>query len=168
MDYKKLGYMKMRIAQLRRWKVTQKVNEDNLLYFGQLPVIEYITNHPGCKQKEIAENFAVSRATITKSIRRMINAGVITRNVNDEDERKFQLFVTDLGIQASDKFREVFNNVDEEMFKNFSQEEKEMYYQMTERMMQNLETNYSRDKTLGQLIQDNIRCERNDEDEENN
>lgn len=156
-DYKEFGYQYMRVLQLKRWRHLLKLKDKESLYFGQTPILEYVRRHPGCKQKDIADSFVLSRAAVTKSIKRMEKNELVYREVNESDERQFKLFITEKGIQLTDEAREAMNQVDELSFMGFSDEEKELLNSLIQRMANNLETEYSRNKSpkeLRDLIED--------------
>ena len=162
MDYKTTGYKFARLHQLRRWHVATRLKENEALYYGQLPLLEYIIENPGCKQKEVADRFALSRASITKSVKRMLNSGVITREVNTDDERQFKLYVTEKGKKLSDINRGIFDKADEMTYKGFSEEEYAQFEGYLDRMIENLETDYSRGKSPRTLMMEIQNLEKED------
>lgn len=152
MELKDISYKYRRVSQLKRWHISMGMKNVDSLYYGQLHLLEYIISHPECSQKDIADRFALSKATVTKSVKRMIKNGIITRVVNPEDERKFMLKATEKGNELSDSCINIFKNVDELTFKDFSEEEVEQFSNYLDRIMENLETDYSRNKSLRELI----------------
>ena len=152
MELKDISYRYRRVSQLKRWHISEGMKDVDSIYYGQLHLLEYITSHPECSQKDIADRFALSKATVTKSVKRMIKNGIITRVVNPEDERKFMLKATEKGLELSKTFISVFENVDKLTFKDFSEEEIEQFGRYMDRIMENLETDYSRNKSLRELI----------------
>ena len=152
MELKDISYKYRRVSQLKRWHISMGMKDVDNIYYGQLHLLEYIVSHPECSQKDIADRFALSKATVTKSVKRMLKNGIITRVTNPEDERKFMLKATEKGEELEASFINVFKRVDELAFKNFSEEEIEQFNGYLERIMENLETDYSRNKSLRELI----------------
>ncbi len=152
MELRDISYKYRRIGQLKRWHISMGMKDVDSIYYGQLHLLEYIISHPQCSQKDLADRFALSKATVTKSVKRMIKNGIITRVVNPDDERKFMLQATEKGSELNEKCINVFNSADELEFKNFTREEIEQFNEYMDRMMENLETDYSRNKTLRELI----------------
>ena len=156
MDLKDITYKQRRVSHLRGWHLANKMQDVDSVYPGQLHLLGYIVRHPGCTQKEIADWFALSKATITKSVMRMLKNEIVTRKVNKQDERKFQLYATEKGIKVNEKCLAIFGEIDRSMFAGFSDEELAILDGFYQRMMNNLETNYSRDKSMAQLNRESL------------
>ena len=163
MEYKDISYLYRRVEQLKRWHVSSELNSLGAIYYGQLHLLDFVVSHPGCTQKDLADRFALSKASITKSVKRMIKNGLITREINPEDERKFQLFASDLGMEVNRKCLDVFVNIDELTFKGFSEEEIKVFSELLTRMMDNLETDYSRNKSIRQLVMESEKKEESED-----
>ena len=159
MDLKELSYIYNRIGQLKRWHISTGMMEIDSMYFGQLFFVEYIMNHPGCTQKDLADRFALSKAAVTKSVKKMIKNGLITREVNREDERKYELYATETGQHLAAKCRSIFEGVDNLFYRGFSEEEIETFAGFLHRIMDNLETDYSRNKTIRDLVMESEKRE---------
>ena len=59
--------VKLKTINLLRRIYIQKSQPDVELYFGQLPILEYIKDNDGCTQIEIAEKLCVTPASISTS-----------------------------------------------------------------------------------------------------
>ncbi|MBQ2756171.1 MAG: winged helix-turn-helix transcriptional regulator [Oscillospiraceae bacterium] len=111
------------------------------LYKGQLGILEYVIRNPGCGQKAVAEHMSVTAASIAKSTERMQRAGMLTKNVDEENLRCNRLYVTEKGEEVSKASREMFNKLDEKMFEGFSDEELGQLERYLERIIANLSEN---------------------------
>ena len=151
MNLKELNRKSRRVEQLRKWHLSKRMNAMEGLYYGQIHLLEYIINHPGCNQKDIADMFALSKASVTKSVKRMLNNDIITRQVNSDDERQFELYATEKGIQLARECSRIYDDTSELAYKGFSEEELKQFDEYLSRIMENLETDYSRGKTVRQL-----------------
>ncbi|MBR0385774.1 MAG: MarR family transcriptional regulator [Erysipelotrichaceae bacterium] len=152
MDRKELNYKFRRIGQLRHWHISSMMKSFDSIYYGQIHLLDYITMNPGCTQKDLADFFASSKATITKSIKRMLANGIIYRKTNEEDERKFALYPTELGEQLSSRSQDIFRQVGMRCYQGFSEEELQQLDGYITRIVNNLETDYSRGKSGKELI----------------
>jgi len=153
MNCKEFGHHYMRVLQLRRWHhIMNLKDKEESLYYGQLPILEFVRRQPGCKQKDIAEQFLLSRAAVTKSVKRMLKNELLSRDVNPNDERQFKLFLTEKGTQLTDQARACMDEIDKLTFKGFSEEELEMLDSFFLRIADNLETDYSRNKKPSELM----------------
>ena len=154
MEYRYNTKLLLQINHMRRWQVEKRMGPDSEIHYGQLPFLNYIIEHEGCKQKEVSDYFATSRAAVTKSIKRMISSGLVIRKVNSADERQYQLFASDKGIQLSHLCTKAFNEVDKIAYKGFSQQEAEQFQAFLEKIKSNLQSDYCRGKTETQENQE--------------
>lgn len=109
------------------------------LYVGQPQVLDYIRSNPGCTQTEIANAIGVSPASIAFSTKRLQAAGVLMKQVNSLDMRRNKLYVTSEGIEALDRFENNFNELTENMFDGFTDEELHLMASFVERINTNLD-----------------------------
>ncbi len=130
----------------------QKQASKNGLYFGQPPILEYVTNHNQCTQREVADFMKVSPASIATSVKRMQKAGLLEKMADDSDLRYNRLKITEKGKELTNKCRKDFDKVDAQMFSGFSNEECEQLYGYYERMIKNLSTDEFADKSIFSLI----------------
>ena len=152
MDKKNLNYKFRRISQLKHWHIGSRMQSFDSIYYGQIHLLDYIVMHPGCTQKDLADYFASSKASITKSIKRMISNEIIYRVTNESDERKFALYATEKGEQLSAKSQAIFREVNENTYVGFNEEELKQFESFLDRIIDNLETDYSRGKTEKELL----------------
>ena len=90
--------------------------EDNKLHIRQLPVLEYIIKNDGCSQNELAEFLCVSPASIAVSTKRMQKAGYLEKKEDENNLRKKNLYVTELGKETVAKCRKIFDSFDEKVY----------------------------------------------------
>lgn len=153
MDKKELNYKFRRIGQLKRWHIGTRMQTFDSIYYGQIHLLDYIVMNPGCTQKDLADYFASSKATITKSVKRMLCNEIIERKVNEQDERKFELYATEKGKELSGKSSAIFNEVGERTYQGFDEEELEQLDEYISRILNNLETDYSRGRSGNELVE---------------
>lgn len=90
---------------------------------GQMKVLHYILEHPGCGQKEIAEGLYISPAAVADVCKRLEQEGLISREIHPNNRRCKVLMVTEKGLEADRRHEEVFQKVDAETFANMTAEE---------------------------------------------
>lgn len=108
------------------------------LYHGQLPILEFIKRHPGCMQSDVAEGLHVSAPSITNSLKRMETNGLVKREVDESDARRFTLSVTEKGKDISDKVRENFDRIDALTIGELSEEEKQQLYTIMGKLIKSI------------------------------
>lgn len=165
MDYKKTIYKLLRVYQLKRWHNAINIKKIENAHLSQYPILDYIKEYPGCMQKDISDNFAFSKAAVTKTIKKLINSGLIKRENNKQDLRQFDLFITEKGLAHIKQMKQAFNCCNMMMFKDFSEDEIEGLNSLLDRFLENLETDYSRDKTPGILMTEIKKLEKGEKSE---
>lgn len=108
------------------------------LYFGQLPILEAIGKNNNCTQKEISELLHVSPPSIATSVKRMQKMGLLRKVSDENDLRCTHLSLTEKGLSYSEDARKAFDKIDEKMFKGFSSNECDEFYNYIERLIENL------------------------------
>ena len=129
---------KLRKIHLLRRIWIQKSQPDLDLYFGQLPILEYIRQHPGCTQAEIAEHQCVTPASISTSTKRLQKAGLLTKITEPENLRCNRLTITEEGIIRCENNRAMIERINQHMFKDISEEERLAFRITLNKVLQNL------------------------------
>lgn len=95
---------------------------------GQPKVIEYLSEHNGSVQKDIAAGCCIDRATLTGILSRMEEKGLITRCSETGNRRSLHVYLTDKGKEYIPHIKAVFQKnekvafegVDEDMHRIFN------------------------------------------------
>jgi len=126
-----------KLSILRRMEAN-KISADAELYLGQLPILEYIIQHDGCTQKEIADIMSVSPASIATSTKRLQKAGLIKKKTDEDNLRKNMLSVTERGVELSKKCRENFDEFNKKLFSGFTDDELLSVEKLLDRLVSNI------------------------------
>ena len=94
-------------------------------------------------QKILAEMLHVTPATITVSLRSMQRNGYVTKQVDETDQRRKRIMLTQKGKDASRLLGSFSNLLDSDMYQGFTDEERELCSQFFQRMTENLEESAS-------------------------
>lgn len=109
---------------------------------GQPALLAVLASSPDCtsdSQKLLAEKLHVTPATITVSLRSMQRNGYVTKATVEADLRRKRITLTDKGKEASRLLKGFSDLLDSEMYKGFSEEEREKCAEFFQRMTTNLE-----------------------------
>lgn len=109
------------------------------LYPGQHPMLFMLGHNDGQSQKELAERLRSKPATITVMVTRMEKAGLVERKQDSEDQRVSRVYLTDKGKGIVTHVKEKLDSINEECFKNFTEEEKMLLRRFLLQMADNLE-----------------------------
>ena len=107
---------------------------------GQPKILEKLIDMEGCMQKELAEACEVEPATITSILPTMERRELIKREtvVNDSGKRALSLFLTEKGRAKEKDVARVFEEVENLSFKGFTEDEKDTFLKLLERIQQNI------------------------------
>ncbi len=105
---------------------------------GQPKVLDYLKDHDGAGQKEIAAACHIEPATLTSVLNRMEEKGMIERRMRNGNRRSLYVFLTEKGKELSDVVEREFDRAEEQALAGFSPEEREECRRMLRRICENL------------------------------
>ncbi len=112
--------------------------QNNGLYPGQLPILEYVLQNQGCTQKEIADKLFVSAPSIASSTKRLQKAGLIDKKTDETNLRQNKLFITEKGSWVAKNCRDEFNRYQESFFQGFTEKELTQLGAFLDRIIMNM------------------------------
>ena len=121
------------------------------LHPGQPPMLHYILSHPGCTQKEAADELDVTAASAAASLKRLEKAGLVERIADEKDARRNCLYVTKAGKEKLEEQKRIFDALDEKMFSGLSEDEIAAFRRTCEKMFDNLADESCRHLTICKL-----------------
>ncbi len=87
----------LRLAQLRSFAEFFDAWADTGIKPGEITVLMMIAQNPGVRQGVLARALMIKRAHMTKMIRALEDAGMVTRTVPEDDKRSAELWLNDAG-----------------------------------------------------------------------
>jgi DNA-binding MarR family transcriptional regulator len=107
---------------------------------GQPKILETLRQIDGCMQKELAEACEVEPATITSILPSMVKNDLIKREtiVYEVGKRALSVSLTDKGKSMEREVARIIDEVEESCFRGFSEEEKESFLSLLERLYMNI------------------------------
>jgi len=96
---------------------------------GQAWLLDVVSRFGPIKQVETASILNVKLPAVSRMVKGMQRDGLINRARSKEDDRVVLLTLTAKGESFIPAIREAWNNVEAEMMKGFSQEEKQQFKQ---------------------------------------
>lgn len=147
--YEAVGAMH-RLELLRRIKA-RGLMADSGLHPGQPPLLQFIWDHPGCTQKEAADDLDVTPASIAASLKRLEKAGYVARRPDEKDARRNRLYISGEGIRQMEENGRRFAALDAAMFAGMTEEDVERFRASCEKMFYNLADESDRRLTVWKL-----------------
>jgi DNA-binding MarR family transcriptional regulator len=139
-----------KLTQLHRSRL-YRVAMSRGLYIGQPGLLLTLKQQGICSQTELAEALNVTTPSIAVSVKRLEKVGMITKKINEKDNRYNQIALTESGEKSALVCEEIFDTINSRMFNGFNDEELAQVNQYLERMRLNL-SNYDPDKEIVEKI----------------
>lgn len=108
------------------------------LSIGQPKVFDFLKDHDGCIQKEIAVGCQIEPASVTSILLTMEKRGFIERRSINDNRRAHYVFLTEEGKRIANLVREAMLKVEEQVLENFTIEEKELLIKLLKKANYNL------------------------------
>jgi len=95
---------------------------------GQYEYFLLIYSSPGINQLELARLKNVGKASVTKALKILEDDGFIKRVSDQNDRRNILCFITEKGEAIVEDLINVKRNAEEDLFKGFNEEDKDIFY----------------------------------------
>lgn len=118
--------------------IVDRLLEEKGIYFGQPPILCYLSKNPNATQKEIADSLNISPASVAVSVKRMEKTGIISRETDKDDARRNNLSLTEKGRELEKYARQTFSGVDSAKISGFTEEEIHLMLSLIQKMNDNL------------------------------
>lgn len=105
---------------------------------GQPKVLDYLKNHDGAVQRQIAAACHIEPATLTSLLLGMENKELIERKTLNGNRRSLYVYLTDKGKELAKRVESEFGRIEENALCGFTDEEKETLVILLTRMHDNL------------------------------
>ena len=112
--------------------------KDTQLALGQPKVLDYLKDHDGAIQKDIAIACQIEPATITSVLLGMENKGLIVRKTLNSNRRSLYVYLTDEGRSLANRVELEFNHIESKALLGFSEEEKSILNALMVRIKNNM------------------------------
>lgn len=132
-----LHYLTMANQMLIQKRLLEKVKVSGLT-LGQPKVLDYLKDHDGASQKEIAAGCFIEAGSLTSILNRMEEKGLIERRMLNGNRRTFHIFMTEAGKKSQKLVEETFSEIEELAWKDISQEDAEAFLRIYHKIYSNL------------------------------
>ena len=102
------------------------------LTLGQPKVLDYLQQNNGAMQKDIAQGCHIEPASLSTILNGMEKNGLITRNMDKQNRRKINIFMTEKGKKVCERIKQEFTEIESKALFYFSEKE---IKQLTEYMI---------------------------------
>ena len=129
------------LSMINHMIVQKKLMEqlkDTGLTLGQPKVLDYLKDHDGASQKEIAAGCLIEAGSLTSILNRMEEKDLIERKMLNGNRRTFHIFMTESGKKNQKLVEETFEKIEETALNNVSEEEQKVFMEIFLRIYRNL------------------------------
>lgn len=111
--------------------------KDSGLTIGQPKVLDYLKDHDGTSQKDIARGCHIEPGTLTTLLNRMEEAGLVERRMMNGNRRSLYVFLTDKGKEQLELVTAAFTEMEAEAFRGLSETERKTFMDLFLRIYAN-------------------------------
>lgn len=101
------------------------------------PILFNLSREDGKTQLELARLCYLSTPTISLTLQKMENEGLIRRVSDTADARQMRVYLTEVGRTLDNNMRGIINNIELHALHGFSLQEKELFMKMLEKVKMN-------------------------------
>ena len=102
-------------------------------------ILDYLAEHDGCIQRQLAERAHFDPASITSALVRMEEQGMVRREPVPGDRRALRVYLTEKGREKQRYVQQVFSDTEEIALRGFDAQERAQLEAFLERIHDNLE-----------------------------
>ena len=132
-----LHYLTMANQMLIQKRLLEQLRDTGLT-LGQPKVLDFLKDHDGASQKEIAAGCLIEAGSLTSILNRMEEKGLIERKMLNGNRRTFHIFMTEKGKENQKKVEQAFQKIEETAKEGISEEELEQFMEIYHRIYRNL------------------------------
>lgn len=113
--------------------------KDTGLTIGQPKILDYLKEHDGSSQKEIAKACFLEAGSLTTILNKMEEKGLIERRTLNGNRRSFHIFMTDDGKKKQQLVDKVFQKIEKRALADISEDEFEQFISVYRKIYSNLQ-----------------------------
>ena len=132
-----LHYLIMANQMLVQRGLLERLKETGLT-IGQPKVLDYLKEHDGSNQKEIARACFLEAGSLTSILNRMEEKGLVERRMLNGNRRSFHVFLTENGKKNQERGEEMFAEIEKDALDGISSEEFETFMEVYRKIYGNL------------------------------
>ena len=129
------------LSMINHMTIQKKLMEqlkDTGLTLGQPKVLDYLKDHDGVSQKEIAAGCLIEAGSLTSILNRMEEKDLIERKMLNGNRRTFHIFMTESGKKNQKLVEEAFEKIEKTALNGISEEEQKLFMEIFCRIYRNL------------------------------
>lgn len=130
-------YLAMAVHTLLQKKLYEQVKASHLT-LGQPKILDYLKDHDGVSQKEIAAGCFMEAGSLTSVLNRMEEKHLIERRILNGNRRTYHIFLTEYGKKQQQLVEQHFILLEEQAFAGISASQKADFLDTFTKIYENL------------------------------
>ena len=111
----------------------EKLSELNLS-MGQPKILEFLYEHNGCMQKEIALGCQIEPASVTSILLKTEKEGYIVRRNENENRRTLHVYLTKKGLKTAEAVKSGMGMIEDKALEKLDEKEKEVLIELMKKV----------------------------------
>jgi DNA-binding MarR family transcriptional regulator len=140
-----LHYLLLLVQNTFQKEILSKVSTIGLLP-GQPKILDFLNQHDGCSQIDVAKGCCLEPATVTGILGRMETSGLIEKKQLGNNKRSFYVFLTEKGRQCALETDRFFSEAETQALKGISEEEQQQFMSTFKKIYENIAKNNRKQK----------------------
>ena len=137
---KSLGFKLNRASRLTTLNFNKNLKENNIILTAeQWGIINFLLEEDGINQNQIGKLINKDHTCVSRLIDTLIKKGIINKEISLEDKRVNLIYLTKAGKELQNKAADTVRHSLDKVFKNVSEEEKEIFSIVLDKIIKNLE-----------------------------
>lgn len=131
-------YQLMSMQSLVQKKILTQL-KDTGLTIGQPKILEYLGEHDGASQKDIAKGCHIEPGSTTTILNRMEEKKLIERRMMNGNRRSQFVFLTSYGHEMLQQVTQAFSQIETDIWQDVSPQEYQQFMNLFLKLYENLE-----------------------------
>ena len=137
---KSLGFKLDRASRLTTLNFNKNLKENSIILTAeQWGIINFLLEEDGINQNQIGKLINKDHTCVSRLIDTLIKKGIINKEISLEDKRVNLIYLTKAGKELQNKAADTVRHSLDKVFKNVSEEEKEIFSIVLDKIIKNLE-----------------------------
>jgi DNA-binding MarR family transcriptional regulator len=132
-----IGQLLIRLLKAHRSSIADKLSVLDL-YPGQDGLLYYLSKKDGLTMSEMVDLLKIKHPTLFIMVNRMEMAGLIRKDKDKKDKRTSRIFLTSKGKKHAQQLYQIWQELEEQLLKDFAEQEKIMTIKMLNKLINNL------------------------------
>ena len=137
-----LGKLRRLTNLMQRARTQEFSNHDFNMMDGKGRLLSILQQKDGLTQRELGEELDIRPSSVGELVRKLEANGLVMRQNNEDDRRVMNVYLTESGRELIENTSSVQTEIQANLFKDISEEDKEVFARVLQKMIISLEEEY--------------------------